>query len=155
MQLLSCIWLFSTSGLQQARLPCSSLSLRVSSNSHPLHQWCHPTISSSVVPFSSCLQSFPKPESFPMSQPFVSGGPSIGASASASVLPMTDYSGLISCRIDWFTLRAVQGTLESSPVSHMCGYSINHNHLHPASIITRFGATNLASLGPSFLNLKM
>ena len=59
------------------------------SNSCPLSWWCHPTISSSVVPFSPCLQSFPASESFPMSQFFASGGQSIGASASASVLPMT------------------------------------------------------------------
>ena len=62
------------------------------SNSCPLSQWCHPTISSSVVPFSSCLQSFPASGSFPMSQFFASGGQSIGASASASVLPMNIQS---------------------------------------------------------------
>ena len=71
--------------LQHARLPCPSLSPRVGSNSCPLSRWCHPTISSSVVPFSSCLQSFPASGSFPMSQFLASGGQSIGASASASV----------------------------------------------------------------------
>ena len=70
------------SGLQPTRFPCPSLSTRVCSNSSPLSQWCHPTISSSVIPFSSCLQSFPASGSFPMSNQ------SIGASASASVLPM-------------------------------------------------------------------
>ena len=75
-------------GLQQARLPYPPLSARVSSNSCPLSQWCRPTISSSVVPFSSCLQSFPASGSFPMSQLFTSGGQSIGASASALVLSM-------------------------------------------------------------------
>ena len=75
-------------GLQQARLPYPPLSARVSSNSCPLSQWCRPTISSSVVPFSSCLQSFPASGSFPVSQLFTSGGQSIGASASASVLSM-------------------------------------------------------------------
>ena len=64
-------------GLQHARFPCSSLSLRACSNSCPLSQWCHPTISSSVVPFSSCLQSFPASGSFPMSRLFRSGGQSI------------------------------------------------------------------------------
>ena len=75
-------------GLQHARLPCPLLSPRVYSNSHPLSQWCHPTISSSVIPFFSCLQSFPASGSFPMSQLFASDGWSIGDSASAWVLPM-------------------------------------------------------------------
>ena len=73
---------------QRTRLPCLSLSLRACSNSCPLSQWCHPTISSSITPFSSCPQSFPASESFPVSQLFTSGGQSTGASASASVLPM-------------------------------------------------------------------
>ena len=75
-------------GLQHARLPCPSPATRAYSNSCPLSQWCHPTISSSVIPFSSCLQSFPALGSFPMSSLFASDGQSIGVSASASVLPM-------------------------------------------------------------------
>ena len=75
-------------GLQYARLPCPSPAPEACSNSCPLSQWCHPTISSSVFPFSSCLQSFPASGSFPMSQFFASGGQSIGVSVSASVLPM-------------------------------------------------------------------
>ena len=75
-------------GLQHARFPCPSPSPRVCSNSCPLSQWYHPTISSSVIPFSSCLQSFPASGSFPMSWLSASGGQSIGASASASVLPV-------------------------------------------------------------------
>ena len=75
-------------GLQHARPPCPSPTPRVYSNSCPLSQWCHPTISSSVIPFSSCLQSFPASGSFPMSQFFESGGKSTGVSASSSVLPM-------------------------------------------------------------------
>ena len=75
-------------GRQHARLPCPSLSPRVCSNSCPLSQWCYPTISSSVTPFSSLLQSFPASGSFPVSQFFHSGVQRIGASASASVLPM-------------------------------------------------------------------
>ena len=71
------------------RLPCPSPSPRACSDWCPSSWWCHPTISSSVVPFSSCLQSFPASGSFQMSQFFTSGGQSIGASASASVLPMT------------------------------------------------------------------
>ena len=80
-------------GLQHARLPCPSLSPRVCSNSCPLSQWCYPTVSSSVIPFS-CLQSYPASGSFPVSQLFPSGSQSIGASA--SVLPM-DIQG-------WFPL---------------------------------------------------
>ena len=83
-------------GLQHARLPCPSPATRASSNSCPSSWWCHPTISSSVVPFSSCLQSFPLSGSFPMSQLFTSGSQSIGASASTSVLPMNMQ--------DWFPL---------------------------------------------------
>ena len=74
-------------GLQHARLPCPSLSPKVCSNSCPFSQWCHLTISSSVAPFSSCLQSFPASGSFPVCWLFASGGESIGASA--SVLPMS------------------------------------------------------------------
>ena len=70
------------------RLPCLSLYPRVCSNSWPLSQWCHPTISSSVIPFSSHLQSLPASGSFQMRELFASGGQSIGVSASASVLPM-------------------------------------------------------------------
>ena len=75
-------------GLQHARLPCPSPTLRVYSNSCPLSPWCHLTISSSAIPFSSCLQSLPESGSFQMSQFFTSGGQSIGVLASASVLPM-------------------------------------------------------------------
>ena len=74
--------------LQHTRLPCPSPTPRACSNSCPSNQWCHPTISSSVIPFSSCLQSFPASRSFPVSQFFASGGQSIGASASASVFPV-------------------------------------------------------------------
>ena len=79
---------FQPHGLQHTRLPCLSLFPKVYSNSCPLSWWCHPTISSSVVPFSSCLQSFPASESFPVSRLFASGGQKIGASASVSVLLM-------------------------------------------------------------------
>ena len=97
-----CLW---PHGLQHSRLPYPSLSPRVCSNSCPLSQWCHPTISSSIVPFSSCLQSFPSSGSFPLRQFFTSSGQSFGASASASVFPMNiqDWfplvlTGLISCQ---------------------------------------------------------
>ena len=81
---------------QYARPPCPSPTPGVHPNPCPLSRWCHPTISSSVVPFSSCPQSFPASGSFPMSQLFASGGQSIGVSASTSVLPMNtqDWSPL-------------------------------------------------------------
>ena len=75
-------------GLQHTRLPCPSQSPRVCLDSCPLSQWCHPTISSSVIPFSFSIHSFPAAGSFPMSQFFASSGQNIGASASASVLSM-------------------------------------------------------------------
>ena len=81
---------------QHASPPCPSPTPRVHQNSSPLSQWCHPTISSSLFPFSSYLQSFPASGSFLLSQFFTSGGQSIGASASASVLPMNIQ--------DWFPL---------------------------------------------------
>ena len=83
-------------GLQHSSLPCPSLSSKVCSNSCLLSRWCHPTISSSVIPFSSRLQSFPASGSFPMSQFFPTSCQSIGVSASTSVLPMNTQ--------DWFPL---------------------------------------------------
>ena len=99
------LWLFSCSvmsnslqpdGLQHTRLPSRSPPPGVCSNTCPLIQWCYPTISSSVIPFSSCLQSFPASGLFPVSQFFASDGQSIGVSASESVLPMNIQ--------DWFPL---------------------------------------------------
>ena len=81
-------------------------------NSCPSSWWCHPTISSSVIPFSSCHQSFPASGSFPVSQFFLSDGQSIG-SFSFSISPSNEYSGLISFRMDWLDLLAVQVTLKS------------------------------------------
>ena len=101
----STLWLH---GLQHARLPCPSPAPRVYSNSCPLSRWCHPTISSSVVPLSSCLQSFPANESvlhirWPKYWSF-----------SFSISPSNEYSGLISSRMDWLDLLAVQGTCPST-----------------------------------------
>ena len=93
-QSLSVSYSLQPHGLQHARPPCSSLSPGVCSNSCPLSQWCYPTISFSVIPFSFCPQSFPASRSFPISQLFASGGQNIGASASASVLPLNIQ--------DWF-----------------------------------------------------
>ena len=108
-------------GLQHTRPPCPSPNSGAYSNSCPSSWWCHPTISSSVVPFSSCLQSFLASGSFPMSQFFASGGQSIVVSASA--LPM-NYSELISFRMDWLDLLAVQGTLKSLLQHHSSKASI-------------------------------
>ena len=96
-------------GLQQARLPCPSPTLGAYSNSCPSSRWCHPTISSSVIPFSSRLQSFPASGSFPVSQFITSGGQSFGASASASVLPMNIQ--------DWFPLGWTGLILQSKGLS--------------------------------------
>ena len=110
-------------GLQYARLSCPSPTLGDYSNLCPLSRWCHPTISSFVVPFSSCSQSFPASGSFQMSQLFQSGGQSIGVSASASALPMNIQ--------DWFPLGwtgwisfSPRDSQESSPTPQF--KSINH-----------------------------
>ena len=92
--------------LQYTRLPCPSPTPRVFSNSCPLSQSCHSTISSSVIPFSSCLQSFPASGSFQMSQFFTSGGQSIGVSASASVLPMNIQDGFPLGWTGWISLQS-------------------------------------------------
>ena len=101
-------------GLQHTRLPCLSPTPRVYSNSCPLRWWCHPTISSSVIPFSSCLQSFPASGSFQMSQFFASGGQSIGVSASTSVLPVNTQDWSPLGWTGWISLQS-RGLSKSSP----------------------------------------
>ena len=116
------LWLL---GLQHVRLPCPSLSPGVCSNSCPLSQWYHPANSSSVTPFSSCPHSFPASGSLPMNQLFASGGQSIRASASASVLPMNIQGWwMISFRIDWSDLLASQRILKSLLQNHSLKASI-------------------------------
>ena len=110
-------------GLQHTRLPCPSPTPRVCSNSIPLSQWCHPTISSSVVPFSSSLQSFPASGSFPISQFFASGGQKYW-SFSFSISLSNEYSDLLSFRIDCYDLLAVQGTFENLLQHHSWKASI-------------------------------
>ena len=90
--------------LKHTRPPCPSPTPEACSNSCPSSQWCCPTISSSVVPFSSCLQSFPVSGSFPMSQLFASGDQSIGASASTSVLPMSIQGWFCLGLTGWISL---------------------------------------------------
>ena len=109
--------------LQHARLPCSSLTPGACSNSCPSSWWCHATISSSVVPFSFHPQSFAASGSFLRSQLFSSGGQSI-RSFSFSISPANEYSGLISFRMDWLDLFAVQGTLKSLLQHHNSKASI-------------------------------
>ena len=110
-------------GLQHARLPCPSATPRACSSSYPLSRWSHPTISSSVIPFSSCLQSYPASGSFPVSQFFASGGQSIEVSASASVLPMNIQ--------DWFPLGLTSWiSLQSNGLS-----SLLQHHSSKASIL--------------------
>ena len=116
-QLPSRIQLLWPHELQHSRPPCPSSSSGVCPTWCPLNQWCHPTILSSV-----CLQSFPASGSFPISWLFVSGGQSSGASFSFS--SSSEYSGLISFRIDWFDLLAVQGTLKSLLQHHSSKISI-------------------------------
>ena len=107
--------------LQNTRLPCPSPTPGACSNSCPLSQWCHPTSSSSVIPFSSYLQSFPASRFFPVSQFFMSAGQNIGASASASVLPMNIQ--------DWF-LWGLTGliSLQSKGLSRVCSNTTIQKH---------------------------
>ena len=111
-------------GLQHARPPCPSTTPRVYANSCPLSQWCLPTISSSVVPISSHLQSFSASGSFLMSQLFASGCQSIVWSFRLNISPSNEYSGLISFRMDWLDLLAVRGTFKSLFQHHSSKASI-------------------------------
>ena len=121
-QSLSHVWL-----LQHSRLPCPSLSPRVYSSSYPLSRWCHPTISSSAALFSSCPQSFPAPGSFPKNQLFTSGGQSIGASASATVLPINTR--------DWFHLGLTSLiSLQSKGLSEVFNTTVQKHQFFSAQI---------------------
>ena len=113
---------------QDARPPCPSPTPGVHSNSCPSSRWCHPAISSSVAPFSSCLQSLPASECFPMSQPFAWVSTSHEYwSFSFSIIPSKEHPGLISFTMDWLDLLAVQGTVKS----------LFHHHSSKASIFWR------------------
>ena len=103
-------------GLQHARLPCTSPSPGACSNSCPLSQWCHPTISSSFIPFSSCPQSFPASGSFLMSALCIRWPKDW--SFNFSISPSNEYPGLSSFRMNWLDLLAVQRTLKSLPQHH-------------------------------------
>ena len=123
--------------LQHARLLCSSPTPQACSNSCPSSWWCHPTISSSVVPFSSCLQSFPASGSFPVSQLIISGGQSIGASASASVLSMNiqdwfplGWSGLISLQFKGLSRVFSNTTVQKRQFFHTQPSLWSNSHIH-------------------------
>ena len=127
-------------GLQNARLPSTSPTPGACSNSCPSSWWCLPTISSSVIPFSSCLQSFPASGSFQMSQFFASGGQSIGVSASASVLPMNiqhwfhlGWTGWISWQSKGLSRVFSKTTIERHPFfsAQLSLWSNSHIHTWP------------------------
>ena len=126
-------------GLQHSRLLCPSLSPRVWSNSCPLSQWCNPTVSSSVVPFSFCFQSLPASGPFPVNQLFTSGSQSSWASASASVLPMNiqgwfpvGLTGLISLLSKGLKSLLNHHNLKASILWHLAFFMIQL--LHPYKI---------------------
>ena len=112
-----------THELQHARPPCPSPTPGVHSSSCPSSQWCHPAISSSVIPFFSCPQSLLASESFPMSQTLCMRWPK-SWSFSFSIIPSKEHPGLISFRMDWLDLLAVQGTLKSLLQHHSSKASI-------------------------------
>ena len=127
-------------GLQHARPPCPSPTPRVYSNWCPLSQWCHPTISPSVVLFSACPQSFPASGSFPMSQLFTSGGQRTGVSASTSILPMNiqdwsplEWTGWISLQSKGLSRVFSNTTGQKHPFfsSQLSSQSISHIHTWP------------------------
>ena len=126
--------------LQCARPPCPSTIPGVYPNSYPLSQWWHPAISSSVIPFSSCPESFPESGSFPVSQFFSSGGHSIGASASASVLPMNIQDWSLLGWTGWIFLpsKGLKSLLQhhSSKASILCHSAFFMVHLSHPHMIT-------------------
>ena len=123
-------------GLQHNRLPSPSRTPRAYSNSCPLSRWCHSTISSSVIPFPSCLQSFLASGFFPMSQLFTSGGQNVGFSASTSVLPTNIQ--------DWFPLR-LNGwiTLESKGLSRVFSNTIVQKHQFVGTQISLYSNSHI------------
>ena len=132
-------------------------------HSSPSSKQCHPTISSSVIPFSSCLQYFPASGSFPMSQFFTLGGQNIGLSA-FSISPSNEHSGLISLRIDWLDLLAVQGTLKSLLQHHSSKASIllcsaffivhlSHSYMTPGKTIALTRQTFVSKVMSRLFNM--
>ena len=122
-QSLSRVQLFGSHGLQHGRPPCPSPTPGACSNSRPLSQWCHPTISSSVIPFSSHLQSFPASGSFSIESVLPIRWPKYW-SFSFNISPSNEHPGLISFMMDWLDLLSVQGTLKSLLQHHSSETSI-------------------------------
>ena len=146
--------------LQHTRPPRPSPTPGVHSDSCPSSQWCHPAISSSVVPFSSCPQSLPASESFPMSQLFAWGGQCF----SFSIIPSKEIPGLISFRMDWLDLLAVQGTLRSLLQHHSLKASIlwhsvfftvqfSHPYMTTGKTIALTRQTFVGKVVPPLLNM--
>ena len=139
-QSLSRVQLFATHESQHARTPCPSPTPGIHSDSCPSSQWCHPAISSSVVPFSSCPQSLPASESFPMSQLLASGGQSTGVSASASFPPKKSQGWSPSEWTGWISL-------QSKGLSRVFSNTIVQKHqffsAQPSSQSNSWGAENL------------
>ena len=131
-------------GLQYTRLPCPSPSPEVCSNSCALSRWWHPTMSSSVVPFSSCPQSFPASGSFPVSWLFAPGGQSIGASASATILPMNIQG--------WFPL-GLTGLVSSQSAHIVILFFLIWEFQDLLSLLDFFLAQWLIFFGPNMMSL--
>jgi len=152
-QSLSCVW---PHGWQHARPPRPSPTPGVCSNSCPSSQWCHPTISSSVAPFSSCLQSFPASGSFPMSQFFTSCGQRIGVSASASVLPMNIQDrfplGLVWSPFHPRSLKSLlqHHSLKASVLQRSAFFTVQLSHLYMT-----YWKKNIAVTMPTFVSKVM
>ena len=149
-QLCPTLW---SHGLQHARLPCPSPTAGAYSKACPLSQWCQPTILSSVVPFSSCLQSFPASGFFPVSWFFTSGGQSTGASPSASVLPM-NMQGWIPLRLTGLISLQSKRLSESSPAPQF--ESINFlalSLLYGPTLTTKTTALTIHIFGDKVMSL--
>ena len=129
-QSLSRVRLFVTHESQHARPPCPSPTPGVHSDSSPSSQWCHPAISSSVVPFSSCPQSLSASESFPMSQPFAWGGQSTGVSALASFLPKTSQGWSPSEWTGWISRVFSNTTVQKHQFFSAQPSSQSNSHIH-------------------------
>ena len=136
--------------LQHTRLPCPPSTPGVHPNPCPLSRWCHPTISSSVIPFSSCLQSFPASGSFQMSQLFASGGQSIGVSASASVFPMNKIKSASVSTFPPSICHGKFGCCKLLGARILCAYNClprsGHNVTKPPTRQTLFSVLQILSL---------
>ena len=150
-QSLSHVQLFATPEPQPTRPPCPSPTPGIHPNPCPLSQWCHPTISSSVIPFFSCPQSFPESGSFQMSQLFASGGQSIGVSASPSVLPANTqdwsplgWTGWISLQSKWLSRVFSNTTVEKHQFFGAQLSLQSNSHIHTWPLERNWNLTYIA-----------